>query len=750
MSSASPLPRDPWQWPVEITSYDRELQLRPVELAEIGAFMYRRETGFKRAPWFTRMQQALPRLINPLCDALQVVNANGQHRNAVVYLMLRKMYHDRVSYWATTEDEWRVFFKSDWKRYTSGPANTPYCYPVSVMYLLGGLRSLHTMTPFQAGSLAAQLFGQTCFDAALKRVSEALYQLGYSDYCVEGPYLPLMLGHVLLANHSPELANITVELLEALYGDVASRNHRSALSRLSYALFSLKLTERPIAPPRQVEAERSRVLAGVAKEWAGWCQRWRGTSTVSPETRKAWYRLLLQVGRWLAQEHPEVTSPEQWTRELAAEYVAVVTRMRVGDWTHQCTSKHVGRSLKAASQVKRLQVIRTFFGDCQEWGWIRRRFDPFRCFSTPRSILALSNPNPRVIADGVWAKILWAGLNLTVGDLPTGRGRKGVGRAYPVEMVRAVALAWLFGGLRVNEVRRLRLGCVRWQQSVDMASTEDAVCLLSVPVNKTGAAFTKPVDPVVGRAIDAWEAVRSASPPFLDSKTNEKAHYLFADRSVALGRMYINERLIPMLCHKAGVPAEDTRGRITSHRARSTIASQLYNAKEGMSLAELQAWLGHRTAESTKHYVSVTPTRQAKAYAEAGYLEHNLRMIDVLIDQDVIRRGTAPKGEPWRFYDVGHGHCTYDFFEACPHRMACAKCSFYVPKESSRGQLLEAKANLQSMKRAVPLNEQELAAVEDGLLAIEELSAQLRDVPTPAGPTPLQLDHCLSGHMVAV
>jgi len=70
--------------------------------------------------------------------------------------------------------------------------------------------------------------------------------------------------------------------------------------------------------------------------------------------------------------------------------------------------------------------------------------------------------------------------------------------------------------------------------------------------------------------------------------------------------------------------------------------------------------------------------------------------------------------------------------------MACAKCSFYVPKESSRAQLLEAKANLQRMKREIPLQE-ERAAVEDGLIAVERLYERLIDVPTPAGPTPREL-----------
>ena len=36
--------------------------------------------------------------------------------------------------------------------------------------------------------------------------------------------------------------------------------------------------------------------------------------------------------------------------------------------------------------------------------------------------------------------------------------------------------------------------------------------------------------------------------------------------------------------------------------ARSTIASQLYNAKEPMTLFELQAWLGHRSPQSTQFY----------------------------------------------------------------------------------------------------------------------------------------------------
>ena len=72
--------------------------------------------------------------------------------------------------------------------------------------------------------------------------------------------------------------------------------------------------------------------------------------------------------------------------------------------------------------------------------------------------------------------------------------------------------------------------------------------------------------------------------------------------------------------------------------------------------------------------------------------------------------------------------------------MACAKCDFYTPKGSSKAQLLEAKDNLQQMRAMIPLTEDEQAAVDDGNAALDRLLDRLADIPTPAGPTPRQLD----------
>src|SRR6185312_3897510 len=146
-------------------------------------------------------------------------------------------------------------------------------------------------------------------------------------------------------------------------------------------------------------------------------------------------------------------------------------------------------------------------------------------------------------------------LNLDPADLPG----NSADTFYPMELIRAVTLTWLFSGLRSDEISRLRVGCIRWQHDGSPVSgdsreilAEDAVCLLDVPVHKTGTAFTKPVDPIVGQAIETWQALRPAQPPRTDRKTGEQADLLFSVRAHPVAKTYINNTVIPALCAKAG------------------------------------------------------------------------------------------------------------------------------------------------------------------------------------------------------
>jgi hypothetical protein len=120
------------------------------------------------------------------------------------------------------------------------------------------------------------------------------------------------------------------------------------------------------------------------------------------------------------------------------------------------------------------------------------------------------------------------------------------------------------------------------------------------------------------------------------------------------------------------------------------------------------------------------------------------------LSQDAVKSGAAAN-QPWLFYDLGHGFCANDFFDQCPHRMACPKCAFYRPKAGNEDAWRDGKAGLVRLRQSIPLREEEIAAIDDGVAAFEQLLARLADVPTPAGPTPIELrkDELVQIHLTA-
>jgi hypothetical protein len=84
-----------------------------------------------------------------------------------------------------------------------------------------------------------------------------------------------------------------------------------------------------------------------------------------------------------------------------------------------------------------------------------------------------------------------------------------------------------------------------------------------------------------------------------------------------------------------------------------------------------------------------------------------------------------------------HGFCTHTYFETCPHRMdrmACARCPFYLPKDSCYGQCLELRAYLNRRRQCIEVSDAERAAVEGYRDAITRLCERLADIPTPFDP----------------
>jgi len=675
----------------------------------------------------------LDRLVVPILDAvgtLDVVAPRAIIGGLVALDLLRGCSRRGAPYWAWSSHDWVAEIGGGCKdaslRYHGARRQAATC----IAYLLCAFTDFDSLGLAERLLIARKVFGQASLQTSLSVADQVLGSWGYSPTAKVHVHRAVVDGCLL--NGSALLADLSLPILEELRGEphhVEKRRSTHLLHRVLHAL--------DVVPPPPVSTKPWAVV-GVNPTWTAWVERWASTSTSQRSTRRHIRSICIQAGRWLAVNHPTICEPSAWTRELCAEWVAFVNRMLLGDLADRQVNGE-GLPLSASGKSAYIGAVRTFFRDCQGWEWIDCRFDPGRALATPRSLLNDIGPRPRVIDDAIWAKLLWAGLNLTTDDLPPG-GR------YPIELWRALALAWLFSGSRSNEIVRLRVGCVRWQAS----ESGEPVCLLDIPITKTSTALTRPVDPILGRALEAWQERRPVQPQLIDSRTGERADLLFALRAQRVGLAYINIRLIPALCRKAGVPRDDVRGRITSHRARSTIASHLYNAKEPMSISELQQWLGHRSPRSTQYYAELTPTTLAKAYSDAGYFSRNLRTIEVLIDREAVETGAAAAGEPWRYFDLGHGFCTYSFFEQCPHRMACARCEFYRPKASAKGLLLEGRSNLERLLKEVPLTDEERAAVDEGSDALAALLERLADVPTPAGPTPRDLDFKLSRQLPLV
>jgi integrase len=742
----------PWCWPINRNVYDRTLTLSDVEQAELarcfGAW------GALTEPQIRIRQTTrtiLHRLLCPIHDVLTSLRVSPNTYWETVRVLCLEMHRRGTPFWAWEASEWGesicrsgASFAQRYGRTYDRPRSRPLL-PV-LAYLLCSPSPIDPLLEFIGiGPLARKIFGQEVIDATIEQLSSILKSWGYhqqhqTDFVACVCYL-------LLRNGSPLLSDLTGDLLETIRQTCPLPCVRKTLFQVSHALCALGILEQPTTDNRG----RSTLVPkstheDIEEEWLTWCERWRAHTTQRASVGS--YHVLLKVGRWLKVRHPEVTSPAQWTYALAAEFVAAVNEVKVGDWAaphrrFRIPAAKLGAPLRPHTKAGILKVVRVFLRDCQEWGWIPIRFNPTRALHTPRPIRNLIGPDPRVVDKEFWAKILWAAMNLEVGDLPLGANDVAI---YPLEMVRAIAMVWCFAALRSDEIWRLRVGCIRWQyEDVMVAGTQemlprDAVCFLAIPINKTTTAYTKAVHPLVGKRINEWEQLRPREQLHdLDSKTSEQVQFLFSYRGRRISKWYINNALIPLLCRKAGLPLEDSRGRITSHRARATIASMLYNAKEPLDIFQLKEYLGHKSLSSTQSYIRVDPTKLASKVAKTGYLEQNMATVEVLLDQEAVLSGAAARGETWKYYDLGHGYCTNTFWAACKHRMACARCPFYRPKQSTTEQLVEGKANLVRMLEFVKLTEDERLLVTEGVDLHQALIDRLADVPTPAGPTPREL-----------
>lgn len=710
-----------WQFPMTLEQYDRHPELTEPEKEALACFV-RRFTGHMRS-WPAETRPMLYRLLQPLQDVLDFLHIAAKYRATPLAVILQEMHERGVAYWAWSEQQWQDIlqpnFKAFQQRYPNFTDQTVRLELLAIGYFLCPLTDLSSslLRSVQPVPLARRLFGSERLEQAVERIYQVIMSWGY-DTGNHKAELTQAIAEAFLANRSPFLEDLTFPLLDFLASK--TRGHlRHSLGRLSRALDYLGLIQGSLPRTGPQPDITGRIdTSDVAADWAEWCVRWYRCSGLATKTKNNYLHVLLRTGRWLAAFHPEITTPHQWTSKLAAEYVASLEEVRVGDFVDAQHTKTIlpgafGKPLSARSKDRHFAIMRSFFKDLQdEPHLIPRRFDPVRMFRTPRAIRNQISPNPRDLNPLLWAKLVHAAHTLTEDDLPRMGGKQANhGCHYPLAFVQAVAVVWVYSGLRCDEIVRLTTCCIRWQQE-DVAVAEtgevlpaEATCFLTVPVNKTTTSFQKPVNPLVGKRINAWEHLRATGqPPQIDRKTGAVVNYLFAHRGSTIGTGYLNRSLIPTLCAKAGIPQMDERGTITSHRARATIATLLYNAPEGLTIFELMQWLGHKDPKTTQHYARVKPTKLAAAYSKA---DRNSRLVEVLVDTKA-----DANGEVKVYYVLGnHGLCGNPDWATCLYRMACLKCPFFVPKDQA--QLIAAYTSVKRFMEIVELTDEELAAVQE-------------------------------------
>jgi integrase len=244
--------------------------------------------------------------------------------------------------------------------------------------------------------------------------------------------------------------------------------------------------------------------------WVAWLRAFWYQTPISQINRTEITRHVLVACRWLARHYPEVTEPSQWTKEVAFQYVAYVCNEATvfdyaSSYTRQLFAKKLEKNqeelLKPASQSSRLKGMRAFFRALQKYSYeinghgeppLSVGWNPAVAFATPEYVTARLQPNPRNIEEEAWLKLVWTACTLTAEMVKEAVPQT----TYPLLLQRAVALVWVTGCRRSDEICRLSLECVRheWapeminEQGVQLEAAEN-LWYLRVPTNKFRGEF---------------------------------------------------------------------------------------------------------------------------------------------------------------------------------------------------------------------------------------------------------------------
>jgi hypothetical protein len=294
-----------WVWPLDLNQYDRAPMLSLSEQEALVAFSRLR---CDRAVVVTEalQQGKLARLMQPIRDALAVIEGEEQHKIYSTHLLLRMCARDGRPFWVWERETWiQVLGTSTADFFTMHKPGNPTNLRQSVIavaYLLNCFSDFQALGGIETASLAYKVFGRERVEATFAPILAANAQWGYSRKDGEAAFRSVI-AETLLLNRSPLASDLTRPFLEQVHIIMAPIPRRRAMIyRLSRILVHLGLLTSPLPllgglPTSTYKTERER---GIVPEWVEWVERWFATTTRPPRSRQDMRRDLLRLGRWLA------------------------------------------------------------------------------------------------------------------------------------------------------------------------------------------------------------------------------------------------------------------------------------------------------------------------------------------------------------------------------------------------------------------------------------------------------------------
>ena len=275
-------------------------------------------------------------------------------------LMMRNIAERGRSFWGWSDEEWLESIKKGGHEKASVAA---------VAYLLCGFDSLHELGRynFLFYGLAIRVFGRKRIRSLFAELEAMLVEWGYRDRTAR-IYIPRAMCEVLITNRSPQLEDLTFELLQKVLQRRQKKTSTLYLSAVSKVLAHRKIISAPVMRMERPRHPNPHLLKGVPEKWVQSAKYWRANARYSARVRQATYYFLLTVGRWLAAKHPTITTPEQWDRNLAVECLTMITNMRCGDFRAQWVGRkprNYGKPLTPNGKMLNYTALRVFFADLQ-------------------------------------------------------------------------------------------------------------------------------------------------------------------------------------------------------------------------------------------------------------------------------------------------------------------------------------------------------------------------------------------------